>query len=420
MTESAKFDEIKKSSMMLSLFSGVDRNTGFFENIPIIRGGEGLIQDKMANLKIEEAFGQLNLPDLFKTFDFFLNTASYEPYKLKEDLLVSPYLYSIKSSYLEDAFLMNLILTPWSDVNLSQLGGKMTNAVKDFAGIFRRSSTDNVEDLIEYRREECEIGSNFLIGYVYNLLFNQREMLGGIEASSKPSDLISVLFQRGTIQYVYSCQGECGHSFNVDKYPKGLTECPDCKGKISDTNIPIFLPTAVSIAYPQFVAEDKEKIKEKLKENSDKLLLPIDLVYLFQSSYLHTEVRLMLNRFIPNIFKFIVPLPHRARFNYVNQREDFLDLYSISRLDGEEILIVTGISNSLLKFPGTLSQMAMRLFVRDLNEGMKKGLTRKQIFKKSVLNEWTLSKWISLDTEGTPTALQSWTDLYNFSEEDVD
>jgi hypothetical protein len=50
----AKFDEITQSSMLISLFSGVDPKTKYFENIPILMGGEGLITDHQARLKVEE------------------------------------------------------------------------------------------------------------------------------------------------------------------------------------------------------------------------------------------------------------------------------------------------------------------------------------------------------------------------------
>jgi len=74
--KNAKSDEISQSSMLISLFSGVDPKTKYFENVPVIMGGEGLITDHQARLKVEEAFGQLNLPDLFETFDFMLYRSS--------------------------------------------------------------------------------------------------------------------------------------------------------------------------------------------------------------------------------------------------------------------------------------------------------------------------------------------------------
>ncbi|MFX0087727.1 MAG: hypothetical protein ACFFAU_18900 [Candidatus Hodarchaeota archaeon] len=89
-SKDANFDEIVQTSMLISLFSGVDPNTKYFENIPILIGGEGLIGDYQAKLRVEEAFGQLNLPDLFKTFDFTMFRSSYEPYKLREDLVITP------------------------------------------------------------------------------------------------------------------------------------------------------------------------------------------------------------------------------------------------------------------------------------------------------------------------------------------
>jgi len=176
----AKFDEIVQSSMLISLFSGVDPNTKYFENIPILLGGEGLVTDHQARLKVEEAFGQLNLPDLFKTFDFTLFRSSYEPYKLNEDLVISPYIYSVKAKH-KDTFLLSLFLTPWADVNLSQFQEKIIDFAADFSGIFRRTTEEihkSGKELL-YRTKECEHGANMLMCYLSHLIFDQRQMLGG-------------------------------------------------------------------------------------------------------------------------------------------------------------------------------------------------------------------------------------------------
>ncbi len=403
--QDAKFDEITQSSMLISLFSGVDPETKYFENIPILLGGQGLIKDHQARLKVEEAFGQLNLPDLFKTFDFTLYRSSYEPYKLKEDLVIAPYIYSVKAQH-RDTFLMSLFLTPWADVNLSSFQEKIVDFAKDFSGVFRRTTEElhTMNKTIEYRHNECERGGAMLMGYLNHLVFDQRQMLGGTEKVSKPTNLFAVLFQRGNIGKYFACIGKCGNSFSAKKYPN-LESCPNCNGQISQTPIPLFDPTSISIAFPGSLAK-----AETLETPDMKIQKPIDLLYLFQSSYLPNEIRITLNRIAEHVFTYIVPLPHRALFEY-RDSDDILSLYSLSKLQGDEILIVSGISDSLIDVEGQLSQMSLRIFIRDLNEGVKKGYTRKEIFQKSILKEWKLSNWVTLEGEGTPEPLMSWTNL---------
>jgi len=86
-------------------------------------------------------------------------------------------------------------------------------------------------------------------------------------------------------------------------------------------------------------------------------------------------------------------------------------MYSLSKLEGDDIMVISGISDSVTQVEGQLSQMALRLFIRDLNEGVKKGYSREDIFSKSILKEWQLSSWIPLKGEFTPEPLTSWTKL---------
>jgi hypothetical protein len=411
--EEAKFDEIVQTSMLISLFSGVDPNTKYFENVPILMGGEGLIGDHQARLKVEEAFGQLNLPDLYKTFDFTMYRSSYEPYKLREDLVIAPYIYSVKAKH-EDTYLMSLFLTPWANVNLSQFQDKINDFASYFSGIFRRSTTEisTKGKTMQDRTKECEVGGMMLMGYLSHLVFDQRQMLDGAEKVTKPTNLLAVLFQRGTIGKIYACMGKCGNSFSARKF-LNLEICPNCNDKVSEAPIHIFEPRDVSIAYPHGFKDIDTQ--DNLPFKAPK---PIELLYLFQSSYLPNEIRVTLNRISPNVFAQIVPLPHRALFEYRNS-DDILTLYSLSKIQNDEILVISGITDSHVQVDGQLSQMALRIFIRDLNEGVKKGYSRKEIFKKSILREWELSTWIKLEGEGTPEPLISWTNLAKEQEADA-
>ncbi|MFX0170753.1 MAG: hypothetical protein ACFE9L_02420 [Candidatus Hodarchaeota archaeon] len=406
--EDAKFDEITQSSMLISLFSGVDPKTKYFENIPILMGGEGLITDHQARLKVEEAFGQLNLPDLFKTFDFTLYRSSYEPYKLKEDLVIAPYIYTVKAKH-QDTFVMSLFLTPWADVNLSQFQEKIIDFTTDFSGIFRRTTEEiyNEGKEFQYRTKECEQGGTMLMDYLNHLVFDQKQMLGGIEKVTKPTNLLAVLFQRGKIGKYYAC-GVCGTTFSA-KSAQNLEKCPNCSNLVFKAPIHLFNPLYVSIAYPEGFIKAESGIS-----STNNIHKPIDLLYLFQSSYLPNEIRVTLNRIAEHIFTWIVPLPHRALFEY-RDTDDILTLYSLSKLEGDEILVISGIADSRIQVEGQLSQIALRLFIRDLNEGVKKGYTREEIFSKSLLKDWQLSSWIPLKGEFTPEPLTSWLNLKNLA-----
>ncbi|MFX0087728.1 MAG: hypothetical protein ACFFAU_18905 [Candidatus Hodarchaeota archaeon] len=309
---------------------------------------------------------------------------------------------------------MSLFLTPWADVNLSEFQDKINEFASYFSGIFRRATAEisTKGKTKQDRTKECEIGGMMLMGYLKHLIFDQRQMLGGVEKVTTPTSLLAVLFQRGSIGQIYTCMGGCGNSFSAKKF-LNLEICPKCNDKVSEDPIHIFEPREVSIAYPHGF-----KVIDAQENLTFKVLKPIELLHLFQLSYLPNKIRITLNRISPNIFARIVPLPHRALFEYRNN-DDILTLYSLSRIQNGEILVISGITDSHIQVEGQLSQMALRIFIRDLNEGIKKGYSREEIFRKSILKEWELSTWIKLEGEKTPESLISWTNLAKMKDIDT-
>jgi hypothetical protein len=194
----AKFLEIERTSLLISLFSRFDQNTGMFNNFPYLLGGEGYFSDEQAKESVEQAFGQLNLPDLFKQFEFVLNLAMYSPVKLKADLAITPNVYTIKTNF-ESIYGMNLILTPYSDINITALGQDLSELIKDYSGTSLRvsheeqTSEDQSIDFIEKLNTELEESTLLLLRRIYYRLFLDRSLAGGAEKASKSAFLVASL-----------------------------------------------------------------------------------------------------------------------------------------------------------------------------------------------------------------------------------
>jgi len=156
----------------------------------------------------------------------------------------------------------------------------------------------------------------------------------------------------------------------------------------------------------------------ELSREGRAILNPIDVFYLYQASALPNQIQQTLKRIGVDLFQWLAPIPYRAYFQ-VRYSHDILQLYSLwreekaqnpadPRLAERRLLITTGFSDSRIVGQDTLSQMVLRLFVRDLSEGLEKGLNTVQIVEKSVLRDWLVSDWVDLKGEGTPDELTNW------------
>ncbi|MHA1167961.1 MAG: hypothetical protein ACTSP4_09405 [Candidatus Hodarchaeales archaeon] len=412
----AKFDEITRSSLMICLFSHVDKATMVLDNKPYLLGGSGfLVKDKDARLQVETAYAQLSIPDLFGQFDFILNVANFTPYKLKEDLRIAPNIYTLKTKY-KNMYLMLLILTPWSDLNLTALYEDVKELIMDYSGSYRRInieiSDDNPYEENEAKNAELSQSASLLLQRIYYKIFLERVLIGGVEKTKTSTNLIAVLFQQGTIHSRHYCEQCKLHVYGAhDDYGDGKT-CDDC-GNLLTALPPVFTTEEISIAFPDDLTE--------LEKNSSKIHMPVDLMWLFQSSQLPDEISRALFKMESDIFQRVLAVPNKAYFDYRNS-DDAITLYTLWRQrageHGGKIMLVTGVGDSTISGKDTLSSMAMRIFIRDLNDGIRKKLNRREIIKKSILRDWNVSKWIPMSGEATPEALTCWKAL-NDSLEDI-
>lgn len=402
-----KFEEITRSSLLISAFSYLDPESFVFSNRPYLLGGEGLIDDKKARLDIETAYGQLNLPDLFKQFDFVLNVASYIPFKIKEDLVISPNIYNIKSMH-KDTYSIILLLTPWSDLNISSLVNELDVLVEDYSGTLQRVKHQIKKDLLSEPDGEQELdeATDLLFQKIYFEIFLERRLIGGVEIPRKASNLFAVIFQEGKIEKSFLCLNkECGYHYREEDVDEDL-KCSNCGEKLSIAP-PLFSVENISLAFPQDLL-NKEK-------NGEKYISPIDCYYLCQASNLPPDLRLVTFRIDQDIFQWLIPFPSKAFFQY-RDSEDNIALYSQWRRyeKGEnegKIIVVTGIADSQIEGGDTVPQIMNRVFTRNLSDAVKKKWDRPTMIKKSILSTWHLSKWVKMKGEVTPEELLQWHNL---------
>lgn len=405
----SKFEEIEQSSLFLSVFSRIDDESGGFVNQPSILGGEGYFSDEHAKDNVEHAFGQLNLPDLFQQFDFVLNVAFYMPFKLKEDLKISPNFYVVKSKF-ENIFAMYLILTPYSDLNITALNLDLSDLVVDYTGTATRTAltkTEKKSRLDMTVNPELAESSGLLLQRIYYRLFLDRTLSGGPEKPTKPANLVAILIQEATINRGWF-DLETNNLYTIKEKapnPDNLRPAP-----------PVLSIDSCWFLFPS-----------SLKKEHATYHGPINLRYLFQASHLPVDLNLAYFRLNPDLFQEIMPLPTKSIFSY-RDSDDVISLFSHHREiisqdsnDGKKrVQIVTGISDSRMVGDEFFSEMAMRIIIRDIEDGFKKNYSLEKIFSKNMqLASWLKSITYDVTSETIPDGLLSWDNIQLDKLEDV-
>lgn len=401
--ENAKFDEIEQSSLFMSLFSRIDENSGNFINQPAILGGNGYFSDEHAKESVEHAFGQLNLPDLFQQFDFVLNVAFYMPVKLKEDLKISPNFWMVKSKY-EGIFAMYLILSPYSDLNITALNKDLVELVVDYSGTAIRTGmkkSDKKSGMLDLAIDpDLQEASDLLLQRIYYRLFLDRSLSGGPEKPTKAANLVAIMIQEATINRGW-----------IDLDTNRLYTTKD-KESFED-------PDKLRPSPPILTVDDCWFLfPQSLREEHKDYHAPINLRYLFEASHLPSALNMAYFRLNPDLFQEILPLPAKSIFTY-RDSDDVISLFSHHReiqssdsskfQDALKIQIVTGISDSKMVGEDFFSEMAMRIIIRDIEDGFKKKQSLEKIFTKNMqLKSWFQSKTYSVTGETTPEGLLGW------------
>ena len=392
-------EQIKNVSMSISTISNLDPNTGLTVNTPILIGGEKLIKSPDLYNYIEQGFGQLNITDLFLGKDFVLKTAAYLAESIhKIDYLV-PNLYLFKTNY-EETYQLGLLITPYSDINVTEYLSEGDLITRFYTGTFKRTlkqmKLKKITD--SRRRKECIDMARILLSLLHYRIFDLRKLRGGIEKVKKSAYLSAVVIITSKIrQEGKLCVGECGTLYRPGEAQGNI--CPKCGGPLVDA------PPTLDIKNIRFA------FSPKLKTLTSHVT-PLDYFSFFIYSEIPLAVKLAIHRINPKIFSSVLYIPSRVIFE-INSTDDLIDVYTLWTRDKNEITLVSAIADSRLKNLDLPSQMSERVFIRDLNEGLEKNLTFEEIFSKSILKDWILTKAFPLKYLDEKPEYQSWEGLEN-------
>jgi len=234
-------EQIERTSVNIITFSALNPDSGLPLNIPNILGGEDIIHDTTAKLKVEEAFGQLNIQSLFGFEEHMFQSCLYDTFHVGADAgdeKLTPHIYLLKS-HTNNVYLLNLLSTPYADLNLDAYFHEVEFMSRSFSGVFRRTNAQVQSDIITEEEQE-EIAKNTvdnLSGFMHYQIFTERGL----------REQVTDMFRKGTAMVVgmffelevdhseFQCLGTCGKTFRQDDAmfsTEQREQCPECGGSL--------------------------------------------------------------------------------------------------------------------------------------------------------------------------------------------
>ena len=377
--------QIDATTVNLLLVSLLQEELGLPINIPQIFGGDAIIKDELARTNLEDALGQLNVIDLFVEQETVLEIAKYDTWNTVDKEKLTPHIYLLKQSY-DHAYLLNVLVTPYADINVTMARDELKFIATAFNGIFRRTrkqielgQINSQEQISELKKYASKTGS-----FYHWQLFSEKSLRGGIESLGRAPMIVGAMYLKGEIKNNETqCIGTCGKTYETESYPPGST-C-ECGGKI------ISAPPYVTFNELAFVLP--ANIQEIIPEH----IVPNDLVRYITDILVPRGVSLTLNRISSEYFGDIVSIPTTAYFTD-KQTNDFVKVqlnYHIT--EDRKITLFACIADSRYNNPELVSSMSLPVIMRTIKEGIKEGEPLMHTLKRSELKDWILTSFIKLN-----------------------
>lgn len=403
--EESVSEQIEKTSINIYTFSMLDEESGIPMNFPLILGGESIISDENAKLKVEEAFGQLNLQSLFGFEKHIFRSVVYDTFHLNDapDAL-TPNVY-IQKAFTNNVYLFNYLSTPYSDLNIESTFEEIDFMSRALSGVFRRASTQ--EHLHEINSEQkfeiCKENVDHLGGFMHYKIFTEREFRERKSAVKRGSLMILGLFLELFPQAAeYQCLGKCGLTYPMDDVAFGGKDPQSVGCPNGDPEGLVLAPPALKLERIQFVLPpNAEKV---LGEFSEEDLSPSTYLGYFTGVFMPRNIALTVNQLAPRHFQDLVSIPRQAFYSNKLNFEDFVKIECNFRTEGSKVYVFASISDSRFsesKYQDNLvSSLSAVTLNRDIVEGFKKGYSLEKIIRGSVINDWLLTEKVPAEKIG--------------------
>ncbi len=389
--------QIERTSVNITTFSALNEETGMPTNIPVILGGDDIITDEVAKLEVEEAFGQLNIQSLFGLSSESLESCLYDTFHISDNSeKLTPHVYLLKS-HTNSVYLLNLLTTPYADLNLNSYFNEVEFMSRSFSGVFRRTNAQIEKKIIDDDKQDKILKDTVdnLSGYIHYMIFQERGLRELVDSQARKAAMmvLGMFLEVSVVSDEYVCLGECGKTFEFDNVQFENKEgeqtiCPECKGRLSLAP-PILKADNIQFTFP----ENAGKI---LGENDPSEALPTKFLGYFTQVAMPRNIALTVNRLSPEHFATLATIPMKASFVNDLDTDDFISLNTNWRRteDGKLFMFISigytkFYEQNHLPFIPQLTAITVN---RKITEGVERGKSLDTILRSSIINDWVLTK----------------------------
>ncbi len=364
-------EELVRNSLTVCVFSTLD-DSGVPHNSPVIIGGEELIEDESIRILVEEGFGQLNIADLYGIKNYILRSVIYMNEQLSQEIKIVPNVFMVKDFFEGSDFVL-LLITPYSDLNLSKLIEISEYSSKSYLGTHRRTDlvfSEQASEKVSHRDRSARA----LASMIHHNIFQRRELRGGVDDVVREAFLSTILFtQSGIIEGELRCL-KCQEIFSEGE------DCPSCEEPLQR------MPPILDVEELYFAFPDAAARKEKETQVN-----PHEIINFFFHALIPHSIRRAIASVNPRVFAALLSTPVRVIYT-VPDSDHIIDVFTLHRVVDDKVLSVTAVADSRYKGLGLPTYLSERVFIRDLREGLAKGQTEREIISKSeIVTGWHIS-----------------------------
>ncbi|MHA2248801.1 MAG: hypothetical protein ACXAD7_00500 [Candidatus Kariarchaeaceae archaeon] len=392
--EKSIFQQIEKTSVNLTLFSIVESKYNVKLSIPRIIGGDDIITDELIKFKVEESLSQLNIMDVFDFKEYILQSCFYESFQLgiMTKGRFTPNMYLLISQT-NNAYLLNLLLITYPDLNLDGFFKKVEFMSKSFSGVFRRVSKQVEENIINTEEVDKFYKNNIdnLSLFLYYQIFEEQSLT---EIAEEPvirgSSMVVGMFVELLVRHTeYQCMGRCEQTFtHDDRMFEGIAEilCPTCESLLTFAP-PIVKPETIRFIYPKGASRI-------LLEDDKNGANPLKFLSYLTLSLVPRNITLAINRLSSSHFSNLVGVPTKAIFQSSTNPNEQISLNTQWKVKRDKIFLFCSIGNSLYSNRSDTSfipHLTSITINRQIVEGIDKGKNFEAIIRGTTISDWILT-----------------------------
>lgn len=397
--ETSVSEQIEKTSINICTFSTLNEATGIPSNFPTILGGESVITDETAKLKVEEAFGQLNIQSVFGFEKYMLSSVVYDTFRVDNSMdKLSPNIYLLKS-HQKGVYLLNYLATPYSDLNVDSYFEEVSFMSNALSGVFRRTAAQMNMQLIDDSEQDdiCRNQVDKLVGFLHYTIFTERGLRDRENADNRMFTMLLGMFIDFRIAWnEWQCMGTCGQTFSRDdsalQGDPATISCPNCHGTLVKAP-PILIPKQIRFTYP---SEGLSALNAAFPEYTS----PVEHLGYIQGVLMPRNLATTVNRLSADYFSSLAAIPRKVEFQSKSNPEEKIQLTSNYRIDGDRLSAFISFSDTTFSvdeyadtFVPTMSAITLE---RDMVEGFQKGYSFEKIIGSSIIADWILTETIDI------------------------